>query len=72
MTCCRCGGVAEIPVLVRTIETISGPMRANYACLPCGRWFGARADAPDWLKRDLLARELMAGDLLAGESKRCG
>ncbi|MGW7349753.1 hypothetical protein [Streptomyces sp. Z26] len=57
MTCCRCGQAAKAPVLVRRIETISGPMRGNYACLPCGRWFGARADAPDWLKRDLLARE---------------
>ncbi|OEV05162.1 hypothetical protein AN216_04045 [Streptomyces oceani] len=56
--CCRCGGATEDTVLVRVIETMSGPMRGNYACEPCGKWYGARPDAPDWLRRDLLRREI--------------
>lgn len=51
--CCVCERWFGETVLVRVVETGSGPGGMLYGCVPHARMLAARPDAPDWLREDL-------------------
>ena len=55
MVCCRCERVTDRPVLVRVIESGSGPGGMHYACPDDARWYATLPDAPRWLRGEVRA-----------------
>lgn len=51
--CCVCERWDPDALLVRVVETGSGPGGMVYACLTDARVLARRSDTPDWLREDL-------------------
>lgn len=52
--CIVCDTFGPGRMLVKIVETMSGPGRGLYACAePCAQQYARRRYAPDWLRDDL-------------------